>query len=99
MLLSLAAQLRVLPDELNRLLIIVVVLSMALTPTLADLGLRVAARSAQGQGDGAPWPAALPGSCAAEAACWSASHLCGPSRVCRADAAQSRCPCAARLPL
>jgi Kef-type K+ transport system membrane component KefB len=37
-LLSLAKELKVLPDELNRLLIIVVVLSMALTPLLADLG-------------------------------------------------------------
>eukprot|EP00884_Botryococcus_braunii_P021010 jgi/Botrbrau1/7593/Bobra.0159s0042.1 len=36
--LSLAKELKVLPDELNRLLIIVVVLSMALTPSLADLG-------------------------------------------------------------
>lgn len=37
-LLSLAKELKVLPDELNRLLIIVVVLSMALTPLLGDLG-------------------------------------------------------------
>ena len=37
-LLSLAKELKVLPDELNRLLIIVVVLSMALTPALADFG-------------------------------------------------------------
>ena len=37
-LLSLAKELKVLPDELNRLLIIVVVLSMALTPALAEFG-------------------------------------------------------------
>ncbi len=37
-LLSLAKELKVLPDELNRLLIIVVVLSMALTPLLAEVG-------------------------------------------------------------
>ena len=42
MLLSLAKELKVLPDELNRLLIIVVVLSMALTPFLAELGKTVA---------------------------------------------------------
>ena len=41
-LLSLAKELKVLPDELNRLLIIVVVLSMALTPFLAELGKTVA---------------------------------------------------------
>ncbi|MEW5307679.1 MAG: hypothetical protein WDW36_010057 [Sanguina aurantia] len=37
-LLSLANQLQILPENLNQLLIIVVVLSMALTPSLADLG-------------------------------------------------------------
>jgi len=37
-LLSLAAQLKVLPEDLNRVLIIVVVLSMALTPGLAEIG-------------------------------------------------------------
>lgn len=37
-LLSLAAQLKVLPADLNQVLIIVVVLSMALTPGLAELG-------------------------------------------------------------
>ena len=46
MLLSLAKELKVLPDELNRLLIIVVVLSMALTPFLAELGKSVADASA-----------------------------------------------------
>ena len=51
-LLSLAAQLRVLPDELNRLLIIVVVLSMGLTPTLADLGRRMALQAADEEGEG-----------------------------------------------
>lgn len=43
-LLSLASQLHVLPEELNRLLIIVVVLSMALTPTLAEFGKTLADR-------------------------------------------------------
>ena len=42
-LLSLAEQLEVLPRELNELLIIVVVLSMALTPALAEAGKRLAA--------------------------------------------------------
>ena len=54
-LLSLAAQLKVLPDELNRLLIIVVVLSMALTPTLAEIGNTVARNTALANSDqGAP---------------------------------------------
>jgi len=56
-LLSLAKELKVLPDELNRLLIIVVVLSMALTPFLTELGKTVAdasaAKNPQGQGQGA----------------------------------------------
>ena len=37
---------QVLPEDLNRLLIIVVVLSMALTPALAELGKRFAERTA-----------------------------------------------------
>ena len=37
-LLSLARDLKVLPEELNKLLIIVVVITMALTPGLAALG-------------------------------------------------------------
>lgn len=41
-LLALAAQLNVLPEQLNKLLIIVVVLSMALTPLLTEAGKRVA---------------------------------------------------------
>ena len=41
-LLALAAQLKVLPEELNKLLIIVVVLSMAATPLLAETGRFVA---------------------------------------------------------
>ena len=45
-LLSLAKELKVLPDELNRLLIIVVVLSMALTPALADFGEFMASNAA-----------------------------------------------------
>jgi len=47
-LLQLAKELKVLPDELNRLLIIVVVTSMALTPALAELGKAVADRSPGG---------------------------------------------------
>lgn len=42
MLLSLANTLQILPENLNQLLIIVVVFSMALTPSLADLGQSVA---------------------------------------------------------
>ena len=59
-LLSLASQLHVLPEELNRLLIIVVVLSMALTPTLAELGKTLAEMSAPpppASVSGAPHPA------------------------------------------
>ena len=41
-LLALAAQLEVLPAELNKLLIVVVVLSMAVTPLLTETGKRVA---------------------------------------------------------
>ena len=44
-LLSLANELKILPTELNRLLIIVVVLSMALTPALAEAGKRYAEAS------------------------------------------------------
>lgn len=52
MLLALANQLNVLPVELNKLLIIVVVLSMALTPALAELGKVLAARAVAGDPDG-----------------------------------------------
>ena len=44
-LLSLAEELKVLPEDLNKLLIIVVVLSMALTPLLADVGKKLAERA------------------------------------------------------
>jgi len=47
-LLQLAKELKVLPEELNRLLIIVVVISMALTPALSELGKAVADRSEGG---------------------------------------------------
>eukprot|EP00898_Chlorokybus_atmophyticus_P007421 jgi/Chlat1/7680/Chrsp64S07175 len=50
---SLANRLDVLPEELNRLLIIVVVLSMALTPTLSDVGRWLARRIED-------WEATLP---------------------------------------
>lgn len=43
-LLSLASQLEILPESLNQLLIIVVVLSMAVTPVLASVGSRVATK-------------------------------------------------------
>ncbi|KAK9810162.1 hypothetical protein WJX72_005895 [[Myrmecia] bisecta] len=49
-LLSLANELKVLPEDLNRLLIIVVVLSMALTPALAELGKWVAEASTKDDG-------------------------------------------------
>ncbi|KAF6261239.1 Sodium/hydrogen exchanger family-domain-containing protein [Scenedesmus sp. NREL 46B-D3] len=42
-LLSLACQLKLLPEELNQILIITVVFSMALTPALAELGSRLGA--------------------------------------------------------
>eukprot|EP00775_Hariotina_reticulata_P005483 gene5483-5718_t len=41
-LLSLACQLKLLPEELNQILIITVVFSMALTPALAEVGSRLA---------------------------------------------------------
>ena len=50
MLLSLANELKVLPTDLNRLLIIVVVLSMALTPFLAEAGKRFAESTATEEG-------------------------------------------------
>ncbi|BDA40681.1 Glutathione-regulated potassium-efflux system protein KefB [Coccomyxa sp. Obi] len=49
-LLSLANELKVLPTDLNRLLIIVVVLSMALTPFLAEAGKRFAESTAPEEG-------------------------------------------------
>ena len=58
-LLSLAKQLNVLPEELNRLLIIVVVLSMALTPSLAELG-KTMALMAESNADRAVEGARLP---------------------------------------
>ena len=54
MLLSLANELKVLPTDLNRLLIIVVVLSMALTPFLAEAGKRFADSTVEDDADGAP---------------------------------------------
>ena len=51
-LLSLANELKVLPTDLNRLLIIVVVLSMALTPFLAEAGKRFAESTVEEEGDG-----------------------------------------------
>lgn len=47
-LLSLAAELKVLPEELNKLLIIVVVITMALTPGLAAVGKYLADRVDEG---------------------------------------------------
>ena len=44
-LLSLASELKVLPVELNKLLIIVVVISMALTPGLASVGKYLAEKA------------------------------------------------------
>lgn len=58
-LLSLAKELKVLPDELNRLLIIVVVLSMALTPLLAEVGESMAAKASaldEGAANALPYP-------------------------------------------
>lgn len=52
MLLSLANELKVLPTDLNRLLIIVVVLSMALTPFLAEAGKRFADSTVEGDSGG-----------------------------------------------
>jgi hypothetical protein len=58
---------QVLPETLNRILIIVVVLSMALTPALAEFGKRLAERSEElplpGGADGSGAPAS--GSCQA----------------------------------
>ena len=51
-LLSLANELKVLPTDLNRLLIIVVVLSMALTPFLAEAGKRFAESTVENDSDG-----------------------------------------------
>lgn len=51
-LLSLANELKVLPTDLNRLLIIVVVLSMALTPFLAEAGKRFAESTIEDDSEG-----------------------------------------------
>jgi len=51
-LLALANQLNVLPADLNRLLIIVVVLSMALTPLLTEVGKTFAAKMVAGDPEG-----------------------------------------------
>jgi hypothetical protein len=61
-LLSLAENLSILPSELNQLLIIVVVLSMALTPGLAELGKRIAVEADR------RWPEAPAAAAAATAA-------------------------------
>ena len=50
-LLSLAAELKVLPEELNKLLIIVVVISMALTPGLASVGRYLADRAVEDESE------------------------------------------------
>lgn len=54
-LLSLAAELKVLPEELNKLLIIVVVISMALTPGLASVGKYLADRYPEEEGGSGTW--------------------------------------------
>jgi Kef-type K+ transport system membrane component KefB len=51
-LLALANQLNVLPADLNRMLIIVVVLSMALTPLLTEVGKQLADRIGAQDADG-----------------------------------------------
>jgi len=61
-LLSLAAELKVLPEELNKLLIIVVVISMALTPGLASIGKKLADKYDE-ENDQSGKPACLHGLC------------------------------------
>ena len=51
-----------LPEDLNRLLIIVVVLSMALTPALAEVGKRFAERTANVPLPGSAEDSGTPGS-------------------------------------
>ncbi|KAL3139834.1 hypothetical protein ABBQ38_004132 [Trebouxia sp. C0009 RCD-2024] len=58
-LLSLAAELKVLPEELNKLLIIVVVISMALTPGLASVGKYLADRYPEEEGGSGDSPASV----------------------------------------
>ncbi len=59
------------PEDLNRLLIIVVVLSMALTPALAEFGKRFAERTAtmplpgSAEDSGTPWSAEQAYQCSA----------------------------------
>jgi Kef-type K+ transport system membrane component KefB len=71
-LLSLASGLEVLPASLNQILIIVVVMSMALTPALAEVGKWIAketdARWPEGGGLGGAAAAALPASTSASPA-------------------------------
>jgi Kef-type K+ transport system membrane component KefB/voltage-gated potassium channel Kch len=90
-LLQLAKELKVLPDELNRLLIIVVVTSMALTPALAELGKYVADRSeggalfpggpAQGLGPEAALEAGLMGAAGAAGTGPAPVVICGFSEL------------------
>lgn len=77
-LLSLANQLEILPSELNKLLIIVVVLSMALTPALAEIGNVVADKyDAWTSADGSVPADAMQKSDSIELALESPVVLCG----------------------
>jgi len=77
-LLSLANQLEILPSELNKLLIIVVVLSMTLTPALAEIGNVVADKYDDwASGDGSISSDALQESEPGELALESPVVLCG----------------------
>jgi Kef-type K+ transport system membrane component KefB len=89
-LLALAAQLEVLPAELNKLLIIVVVLSMAATPALTEAGRLVAELVQAQDGEGARAAAHAPAPPRAP---------CLHSHVARARAPLSLAPRAPRSPL
>jgi Kef-type K+ transport system membrane component KefB len=76
-LLSLACQLKVLPASLNQILIIVVVLSMALTPALAEAGKWIANET------DARWPEA--GSLPSPAGSPNDAELVGAAAAAAAD--------------
>lgn len=92
-LLSLAEELKVLPEDLNKLLIIVVVLSMALTPLLADIGKTLAERTPDADREyswSQPWSEQL------RPACFSPACLCcGTGTLCTAPCHVDY-PCRAR---
>ena len=91
-LLSLASELKVLPEELNKLLIIVVVISMALTPGLASVGRYLADRTPDESNPAGPFLPHPLVPCVCHLKQWLEDGLvsCAPCRT------MCDCPCALR---